>query len=79
MWTHPATRANVARLRDDFGYTIVEPEAGELASGQSGVGRLAELPAIVDAVVAAIGIRRSARPIAARPPPAGRSPSATPT
>jgi len=38
MWTHPATRANVARLRDDFGYTIVEPEAGELASGQSGVG-----------------------------------------
>ena len=43
MWTHPATRANVARLRDDFGYTIVEPEAGPLASGQSGVGRLAEL------------------------------------
>src|SRR5438093_12384243 len=26
MWTHPATKANVARLRDDFGYTIVEPE-----------------------------------------------------
>lgn len=57
MWTHPATRANVARLRDDFGYTIVEPEAGELASGQSGVGRLAELPAIVDAIVEAIGSR----------------------
>ena len=49
--------ANVARLRDDFGYTIVEPEAGPLASGQSGVGRLAELPAIVDAVVAAVGDR----------------------
>ena len=30
----PATRANVARLRDDFGYTIVEPETGPLASGQ---------------------------------------------
>src|SRR5688572_2196214 len=55
MWTHPATRANVARLRDDFGYRIVEPEAGELASGQSGVGRLADLPAIVEAVVAAVG------------------------
>ena len=69
MWTHPATRDNVARLRDAFGYTIVEPEAGELASGQSGVGRLAELPAIVDAVVAAIGERpiRAADP-AARPP-----------
>src|SRR6185369_9705205 len=47
----------VARLRDAFGYTIVEPAAGELASGQSGMGRLAELPAIVDAVVGAIGSR----------------------
>ena len=55
MWTHPATRANVARLRDDFGYRIVEPDAGPLASGQSGVGRLAELPTIVEAVVAAVG------------------------
>lgn len=69
MWTHRATQANVARLRDEFGYTIVEPDAGELASGQSGVGRLAELPSIVDAVVAAIG----SRPVrvadeAARPP-----------
>ena len=36
MWTHPATRANVARLRDDFGYPIVEPGAGPLASGQIG-------------------------------------------
>ena len=69
MWTHPATRDNVARLRDAFGYTIVEPEAGELASGQSGVGRLAELSAIVDAVIAAIGTRpvRVTDP-AARPP-----------
>ena len=57
MWTHPATRTNVARLRDDFGYRIVEPEAGSLASGQSGVGRLAELETIVDAVVAAVADR----------------------
>ena len=42
MYAHPATRANVARLRDDFGYRIVEPAAGPLASGQSGQGRLAE-------------------------------------
>jgi len=69
MWTHPATRDNVARLRDAFGYSIVEPEAGELASGQSGVGRLAELPAIVDAVVAAIGSRPvRAADAALRPP-----------
>jgi len=69
MWSHPATRANVARLRDQFGYTIVEPESGPLASGQSGVGRLAELPRIVDAVVAAVGDApvRAADP-SARPP-----------
>ena len=27
MWSHPATRANVARLRDEFGYAIVEPDS----------------------------------------------------
>jgi len=69
MWSHPATRSNVARLRDEFGYTIVEPESGPLASGQSGVGRLAELPRIGDAVVAAVGDApvRAADP-SARPP-----------
>ena len=69
MWTHPATQANVRRLRDDFGYRIVEPDAGPLASGQSGVGRLAELPAIVEAVVAAVGDGPVRAPEAtARPP-----------
>jgi phosphopantothenoylcysteine decarboxylase/phosphopantothenate--cysteine ligase len=69
MWTHPATRANVARLRDDFSYRIVEPAAGELASGQSGVGRLAELGSIVDAVVAAVGSSPVRAPDADRRPP----------
>ena len=54
MWSHRATQSNVARLRDEFGYAIVEPDSGPLASGQSGVGRLAELPRIVDAVVEAV-------------------------
>ena len=35
MYGHPATRANVRRLREDFGYRIVEPEEGPLASGQA--------------------------------------------
>lgn len=68
MYAHPATRANVARLRDGFGYAIVEPESGPLASGQVGVGRLADLARIVDAVVAAIGDRPVRAPDAARPP-----------
>ena len=69
MWTHPATVANVARLRGTFGYVVVPPESGPLASGQVGVGRLAELPAIVDAVVAAVADRpvRQSSPDA-RPP-----------
>ncbi len=69
MYAHPATRANVARLREGFGYTIVEPELGPLASGQVGLGRLAELSRIVDAVVAAAGDGPVRAPDpAARPP-----------
>lgn len=69
MWTHPATVANVTRLRDVFGYTVVEPERGPLASGQTGVGRLADLGRIVDAVIEAVGDRPIRAPDpAARPP-----------
>ena len=69
MWTHPATRTNVERLQRDFGYRLVPPELGSLASGQSGIGRLAEPPLIVDAIVAAIGARPVREPDpSARPP-----------
>src|SRR4029079_12903349 len=61
MWTHPATVRNVARLRED-GHTMVAPEAGPLASGQAAVGRLAELPRIVDAVVGAVADRPIRQP-----------------
>ncbi|MBM4408459.1 MAG: bifunctional phosphopantothenoylcysteine decarboxylase/phosphopantothenate--cysteine ligase CoaBC [Chloroflexi bacterium] len=74
MYAHPATRANVSRLRDGFGYTIVEPEAGSLASGQSGVGRLADLGMIVDAVVAAIGNRPIRAPDPGSRPPVVETP-----
>jgi len=49
MWTHPATQRNVETLRG-FGHLIIEPEVGALASGLTGVGRLAEPEAIVEAV-----------------------------
>lgn len=71
MYAHPATRANVARLRETFGYAIVEPEFGPLASGQSGIGRLATTEAVVDAVIAAV----SGRPLRS-PDPASRPPAA---
>jgi phosphopantothenoylcysteine decarboxylase/phosphopantothenate--cysteine ligase len=75
MWTHPATVANVGRLREAFGYTVIAPGSGPLASGQSGTGRLAELPDIVEAVVSALEGRPVRQPDAgARPPLAGRVP-----
>ena len=49
MWANPATQANVDALRER-GATIVEPESGELASGQIGQGRLASLEAIERAI-----------------------------
>lgn len=58
MWRHPATRANVAELRRR-GATIVGPETGALASGLSGPGRLAALPAIESAITAAVAKRES--------------------
>jgi phosphopantothenoylcysteine decarboxylase / phosphopantothenate---cysteine ligase len=56
MWEHPATRENVERLRAR-GVRIVEPDAGYLACGMTGPGRLASVDAIVEAVCDTLGIR----------------------
>ena len=69
MWAHPATATNVARLTNDFGYTVVTPESGALASGSSGVGRLPEPAPLVEALVAAIGSTPIREPNEARRPP----------
>ncbi|RXH58060.1 bifunctional phosphopantothenoylcysteine decarboxylase/phosphopantothenate--cysteine ligase CoaBC [Granulicella sibirica] len=50
MWNHPATRANVAKLRER-GVQVIEPDAGYLACGMVGSGRLADIATIADAVV----------------------------
>src|ERR671928_1127103 len=50
MYEHPATQANVARLRER-GARVLEPGAGALASiGEWGVGRLPEPPELLAAV-----------------------------
>ena len=64
MYAHPATQANVARLRE-FGYRIVDPEPGVLASGMTGPGRLAALQRIVDAIVEALSGVPPTAPVAA--------------
>ncbi|HPG25159.1 MAG TPA: bifunctional phosphopantothenoylcysteine decarboxylase/phosphopantothenate--cysteine ligase CoaBC [Myxococcota bacterium] len=48
MWGHPATRENVERLRHR-GVTFVGPEAGELACGWEGLGRMSDPGRIADA------------------------------
>ncbi|HRD01639.1 MAG TPA: bifunctional phosphopantothenoylcysteine decarboxylase/phosphopantothenate--cysteine ligase CoaBC [Candidatus Saccharicenans sp.] len=46
MFLHPQTQANIKKLRDN-GVEFVEPEAGYLACGQTGGGRLASPEKIV--------------------------------
>lgn len=47
MWNHPATQHNLSLLRQR-GVTIIEPTEGDLACGWQGMGRLAELPDIIE-------------------------------
>jgi len=54
MWNHAATQANLQILRQR-GVKIVEPDAGYLACGMTGPGRLAETETIVAAVLQALG------------------------
>lgn len=51
MYAHPATQANLERLRS-FGHTIVEPATGELASHLVGKGRMEEPERIFEAAAA---------------------------
>ncbi len=61
MWDHPATERNLATLLGD-GVLCVGPDEGEMACGEFGPGRMAEVPAIVAAIGAALG----AGPLAGR-------------
>jgi phosphopantothenoylcysteine decarboxylase/phosphopantothenate--cysteine ligase len=54
MWNHAATQSNLQVLRQR-GVRIIEPDAGYLACGMTGPGRLAEAETIVAAVLQALG------------------------
>ncbi len=49
MFEHPATRKNLDILAS-FGNIVLEPSTGELASGLTGKGRMAEPEAIINAL-----------------------------
>jgi len=50
MWQHPATQRNLEQLRAD-GIHLLEPDAGEMACGTIGPGRLSEPERIVAAAL----------------------------
>ena len=50
MYLHPAVQKNIETLKS-FGWTILAPQHGELASGLIGQGRLPEPEAILEAVL----------------------------
>jgi phosphopantothenoylcysteine decarboxylase/phosphopantothenate--cysteine ligase len=49
MWENPICQENIQKLRGR-GLHFIDPEAGELACGYEGKGRLAEIPAIVEEI-----------------------------
>ncbi|MEI7928597.1 MAG: flavoprotein, partial [Verrucomicrobiales bacterium] len=54
MWQHPATQRNVARLLED-GARFIGPDSGDLACGYQGIGRMATIEEILEAVAAIKG------------------------
>ena len=57
MWSHPATRRNVASLKQD-GCHFVDPATGDLACGYEGIGRLAPVEEILGHVAAVLAAPR---------------------
>lgn len=57
MWAHPATARNVATLAADGRVQLVGPVFGEVASGERGLGRMAEPAAIAAAALAQVAPR----------------------
>src|SRR4029079_3021898 len=64
MWHHAATQRNLEILRGD-GISFVGPDAGEMACGEFGLGRMAEPEAIADAALGLLD-GQAAGPLAGR-------------
>jgi len=76
MWEHPATRRNLATLKQD-GVLFVGPDEGAMACGEYGFGRMAEPPAIFEAIMAALA-GPAARPLAGKRAVVTAGPTAEP-
>ncbi len=56
MYTHPATRSNLSRLKE-YGYTVIEPGEGKLACGDEGIGRLVDWDIAREAVLSTFAVQ----------------------
>ncbi len=65
MWDHPATRRNIAQLEAD-GHLFIGPNEGEMACGETGLGRMAEVGEIVEAIDAALSKKPVKKSLAPR-------------
>ncbi|MEI4234565.1 bifunctional phosphopantothenoylcysteine decarboxylase/phosphopantothenate--cysteine ligase CoaBC [Roseovarius sp. D22-M7] len=53
MWQHAATQRNIAMLKAD-GIGFVGPNGGDMACGEHGPGRMAEVPEVIAAIESAL-------------------------
>jgi phosphopantothenoylcysteine decarboxylase / phosphopantothenate---cysteine ligase len=65
MWEHPATQANV-KLLESRGVKRVGPNAGDMACGEYGPGRMAEPMEILAAIEAHFASAQAPKPLAGR-------------
>lgn len=66
MWEHPLTQANLRRLLETGRVSTIGPDAGELACGWIGAGRLVEPTEILAAIEAKLAAIMRASPLAGR-------------
>jgi len=55
MWSHPTVMRNLERIRED-GVEIIEPTVGDLACGETGMGRMADIGIITGRVEKLLGL-----------------------
>ncbi len=51
MWANPIVQKNLTLLTEHLKYKTVGPEAGRLACGTTGIGRMAEVTVIITAIM----------------------------
>ena len=60
MWEHSVTQENIAKLRS-LGFEVIDPEAGFLACGTSGKGRLGSIDMIEEKILDAMAALENGR------------------